>query len=53
MMSQTWLEFDVDGSDDLFQFTDVYQRVFGKEPYNSLSFLQYFFGSDILGKLCI
>ena len=36
-------ELDVDSSDDLFEFTNEYQRLFGKEPYGSVIFFYSIF----------
>ena len=33
-----WSELDVDSSDNLFEFTNEYQRVFSKQPYGRVSF---------------
>ena len=33
--------FHVDSTDDLFELTNVYQQVFGKEPYGHASLLYF------------
>lgn len=41
--AKRWSELDVDSRDDLFELTNVYQRIFGKEPFGSVSLFTFLF----------